>query len=304
MKTPQIKILVGAPGSGKTTFSKYWIRTEPNWMRVSRDDFRLMHFTFDNLSWEEETGMTKMIEGAVFSLLDAGFNVLFDATHCRSDYIDAIIKTFNHKADINFKVFDIPLDELKIRCEERKAKIGKHIPVGVIERYHRDLQKLIATFDFSDRPKISETATIAKIQNTELPKAIICDLDGTLSLLNGRNPFDASHCDRDLLNEPVARVLKNYHSLGYKILLLSGREDAYKEPTLRFLSMHEIPFDALWMRKAKDHRKDAIIKKELFDAHIEGQFFVEFVLDDRDQVVDLWRKQMKLTCFQVNYGDF
>ena len=47
-------------------------------------------------------------------------------------------------------------------------------------------------------------------QNPDLPKAIICDLDGTLALMNGRNPFDASRCDNDLLHHPVANLLKNY----------------------------------------------------------------------------------------------
>jgi hypothetical protein len=58
------------------------------------------------------------------------------------------------------------------------------------------------------------------------------------------------------------------------------------------------------MRKAKDNRKDSIIKREIFSEHIHNQYFIEFVLDDRNQVVDTWRKDLKLTCFQVNYGDF
>lgn len=58
------------------------------------------------------------------------------------------------------------------------------------------------------------------------------------------------------------------------------------------------------MRAAGDYRKDAVIKKEMFDTQIEGKYFVEFVLDDRNQVVDLWRKDLNLPCFQVYYGDF
>lgn len=141
-------------------------------------------------------------------------------------------------------------------------------------------------------------------QNPDLPKAIICDLDGTLALMNGRNPFDASKCDNDLIHHPVANLLKNYKTLGYKILLVSGRENVYKEPTLRFLEKHKITFDELLMRRAKDYRKDSIIKTEIYNDSIKGKYFIEFVLDDRNQVVDTWRKDLKLPCFQVYYGDF
>lgn len=141
-------------------------------------------------------------------------------------------------------------------------------------------------------------------QNPDLPKAIICDLDGTLALMNGRNPFDASSCDNDLIHHPVANLLRNYKTLGYKILLVSGREDLYKEPTLRFLEKHAIAFDDLLMRKAKDYRKDSIIKTEIYENFIKGNYFIEFVLDDRNQVVDTWRRELKLPCFQVFYGDF
>jgi hypothetical protein len=152
--------------------------------------------------------------------------------------------------------------------------------------------------------KFKKDTPIYCMQNANFPKAIICDLDGTLALMNGRNPFDASRCDADTLNEPVANLLKNYHQLGYKILLVSGREDRFLAPTLRFLERHNIPFDALHLRKARDQRKDSLIKIEIYTNHIKENYFVEFVLDDRNQVVDMWRKELKLPCFQVYYGDF
>lgn len=49
--------------------------------------------------------------------------------------------------------------------------------------------------------------------------------------------------------------------------------------------------------------KDAIIKERLFRQHIEGKFCVEFVIDDRDQVVRMWR-DLGLRCLQVADGDF
>jgi hypothetical protein len=57
------------------------------------------------------------------------------------------------------------------------------------------------------------------------------------------------------------------------------------------------------MRQTDDNRKDSIIKEEIYDAHIRGKYNVLFVLDDRDQVVQMWRS-LGLTVLQCNEGDF
>lgn len=302
-KNIQILILIGVPGSGKSTFAKYFIRTEENWTRLCRDDFRMMHFTYSNMSPREESLITDMVDASVESLLKKKCNVLIDATHCRAEYIDHYINKFNHLADISFKVFDIEEKEAAERCEKRNKETGKFISVNVLRKYLKELDELKKTFDFSIRPKTDKRNKTIE-QDRSLPKAIICDLDGTLALMDDRNPFDATHADRDDLNEPVANILKVYAKEGYQILLVSGREDRFREPTIRFLNQHNITYHYLWMRPAKDYRKDALIKQEIFDAGIAGKYYIEFVLDDRDQVVEMWRTELKLPCFQVNYGSF
>ena len=57
------------------------------------------------------------------------------------------------------------------------------------------------------------------------------------------------------------------------------------------------------MRAAGDNRKDAIVKRELYQRAVAGVYSIAFVLDDRNQVVDMWRKDLGLPCFQVNYGN-
>jgi len=57
------------------------------------------------------------------------------------------------------------------------------------------------------------------------------------------------------------------------------------------------------MRKTGDSRKDSIVKREIFEEHIKGKYRIQFVLDDRNQVVEMWR-QLGLTCLQVAEGDF
>lgn len=162
-----------------------------------------------------------------------------------------------------------------------------------------------------------------------LPKAILVDLDGTLALFEGRrNPYDASRCDetddpnpailyllkiidchnRDICNMADSSQAGVYGRFmdrnGVKIILMSGRDSKYRPPTERWLSKHRIPYSLLYMRKEGDVRKDSIIKRELYEEHIANKYEVLFVLDDRNQVVDLWRKGLGLHCFQVNYGDF
>ncbi len=57
------------------------------------------------------------------------------------------------------------------------------------------------------------------------------------------------------------------------------------------------------MRAAHDDRADAVIKREIYDKEIGPRFDVLCVLDDRDQVVRMWRG-LGLVCLQVAPGDF
>jgi len=144
-----------------------------------------------------------------------------------------------------------------------------------------------------------------KIQRpVTLPRAIICDIDGTLAITGDRSPFDWKKVGLDTLNYPVAKLVEIMNRYGHKIILCSGRDESCRDETIKWLKYYQIKYDHLFMRPEKDNRKDSIIKEEIYNKHIKDKFYIEFVLDDRDQVVDLWRKKLGLPCFQVNYGNF
>lgn len=282
----------GLPGSGKSTLAKKIISENPeSYKRINRDDLRAM---FDNgtTSQSNEKFVKKVRDLLIVKCLEEGKSIVVDDTNLSETNlrrVTQLVREYNIKFNEKVTVEVIEVNTDVTVCIERDALREKPVGEKVIRKMHEQF--------FKDSPEYA-------IQNPELPKAIICDLDGTLALMNGRNPFDASKCDQDELNEPVANVLRNYKKLGYEILLVSGREDRYKEPTLRFLEKHTIEFDDLIMRKSQDNRKDSIIKTEIYNESIKDKYFVEFVLDDRNQVVDTWRKDLKLPCFQVYYGDF
>jgi len=142
--------------------------------------------------------------------------------------------------------------------------------------------------------------------NPSLPPCVIFDIDGTLALLGDRSPFDASTCEHDEINEAVQFMHRLIASCSPEtaIFLLSGRDDRWRPETERWLAAHDLSHKALYMRRSGDYRKDAVLKKEIYQRHIHGKYRVVVVFDDRDQVVKLWRDDLNLPCFQVAWGDF
>jgi predicted kinase len=299
----KVIILRGLPASGKSTYARNLLDENPGaYKRLNKDELRVMldnnHHTNYNEKFIEKVRDLMLVE----ALLD-GKHVIVDDTNLSErpvERIKNVVRKFNtdHNQQVQFEIkeMNVSLEECLERDKSRDKKVGDN----VILKMHR--QHILK--DNSVELKQDKKHPTYRTQDPSLPKAIICDLDGTLSLMNGRSPFDASRCDEDLPNIPVVNMVKNYHQFGYKIILASGREDTFKPQTLTWLERYGIFYDLLVMRAAGDFRKDAIIKKEFFSNHIEGKYFVELVLDDRNQVVDLWRNDLQLPCFQVFYGDF
>ncbi len=87
-------------------------------------------------------------------------------------------------------------------------------------------------------------------------------------------------------------------------MFCSGRTEACRDNTETWL-MNNVTthYAALHMRATGDMRKDAVVKQELFNTHIRDHYDVRYVIDDRNQVVAMWR-ELGLTVLQVADGDF
>ena len=125
-----------------------------------------------------------------------------------------------------------------------------------------------------------------------------------MALFGDKNPYKRDF-SKDEINQPIWNILKTYDAFSedQRIILLSGRSAEYRDITEKWLADNGVSYDALFMRAAGDVRKDSIIKEEIYRAEIENKYNVLFVLDDRDQVVQLWRS-LGLTCLQVAEGNF
>ena len=97
---------------------------------------------------------------------------------------------------------------------------------------------------------------------------------------------------------------------GCNILTVSGRESGSKdEPlkhrvaTINWLNENNIVTEAHFQRKQGDPRKDDVVKEEIFWNDIVEDYDVVLAVDDRAQVVEMWRR-IGIECWQVNHGDF
>lgn len=306
--TSTIHLTTGLPASGKTTYARALMTGAGGRLRrVNLDDIRAM-LDDDGAgtkvwSHKHEATAQRIQEDAIRAALAGGWDLVVDNTHLTQRMPSRIKQIVAGQA--RFEVHDftgIPLEECLRRDAARPRPVGEAAILRLHEK-HRSATKggwrLTAEW-LNDNP----LAHLKRYEpNLDLPPAVLCDIDGTLALHHERGPYDFEACGTDRLNDSVAHALDAFHRCGMRILLLSGRQEEYREHTERWLAAMYVPYDALWMRPLGDRRSDDVVKAELFDQHVRDSYWVRTVLDDRDRVVALWRR-MGLPCWQVNYGDF
>ena len=148
-----------------------------------------------------------------------------------------------------------------------------------------------------------------EIEYESKPRAIICDIDGALAIRGERDPYDYSRVWEDEPNLPIVELVKTLsENWSREIIFVSGRDDSCEFETNEWIRVVLDLFDSyddvvLHMRKTGDNRPDSIVKQEIYERHIKDRYQVDYVLDDRNQVVKMWR-ELGLTCLQVAEGNF
>lgn len=142
-------------------------------------------------------------------------------------------------------------------------------------------------------------------QDPNLPPALIVDIDGTLAHSNEkRGIFDWNNVHLDETDDVIIHISNSYYIRdGYKIIMVTGRDEICRDLTEQWLKDNGICFDALYMRSKGSREKDIVIKKTIFEKHIKDKYNIKFVLEDRSRVVDMWRNDIGLKCLQVQDGD-
>ncbi|MGK5678957.1 AAA family ATPase [Actinoplanes sp. URMC 104] len=296
----RLLITRGLPASGKTTFAR---KLQPRVVRVNRDDLRrMMHGSRLYTDWAEAQ-VTRVQQGAVEALLRRGVSVIVDDTNLRAETVRRWAETAaRHSA--GFEVHDfthVPLEECIRRDAVRDAadRVGED---GIRRMYDRYLagRNLPLPVPYVDPGGPGVTYD----PPGELPPALLVDIDGTVALMNGRSPYDWHRVGEDAPNHAVIAAVRAMHGAGNAIVFCSGRDASARAETEAWLDLYVgVPYEALFMRPEGDNRKDAVVKREIFEAEISGRWRIVGVFDDRQQVVRMWR-ELGLTVFQVAEGDF
>jgi len=296
----RLLITRGLPASGKTTFAR---KLQPKVVRVNRDDLRRMLHGRRLYTQSAEGQVTQAQRAAVEALLRAHVDVIVDDTNLRA-------KTVREWAELaarfgaSFEVHDftdVPVEECIRRDVDRPAddRVGEEAIRRMHDRYlaGRNLPLPVPFVDPGGPGLVYEP-------DPELPAAILVDIDGTVALMGDRSPYDWARVGSDTPHQAVVAAVRAMHAAGNAIVFCSGRDEVCRAETVAWLELYVgVPYEALFMRPEGDTRKDAVVKREIFDSEIRDRWRIGGVFDDRQQVVRMWRA-LGLTVFQVAEGDF
>ncbi len=143
---------------------------------------------------------------------------------------------------------------------------------------------------------------------------VIFDIDGTLAdnshrqhlVTNGKMLWGKffEEMGNDTPVQPLVTLCNVLFQSGqYEIRLFTGRPEKYRKITEQWLAWNGIPDLPVTMRADGDTRPDSGVKQDMLNGLMEKGRNISFVIDDRQSVVDMWRKN-GILCLQCAPHDF
>lgn len=312
----KLSILIGPPGSGKSTHAK--TMEASGYLRISQDD-QGKYAHHELFQTHVTTGRDIVVD-----------RMNFDKAQRDKYRLEAIKNGYT----VNFVEFVVPRQVCFERCVEREGHPtinGNKAWSGLsgqsysqntkerVEAYQQELKaeaakSALSTYFSRYEEVTDEEGEVLRIQYNAPQKktAIMVDLDNTLCDTSHRDHFVEAknwgaffkHCDKDALYPEVKRQIDMEIKMGTSIILCSGRPDGdCRDKTQGWLERNAIEYTSLEMRPTGNYKKDDITKAMLYRYEIKPYYEILYVLDDRNCVVQKWRS-LGLKCWQVRNGDF
>lgn len=138
----KLLILQGLPGSGKSTWAKRFVKDKKGWVRVNRDDLRHMRGEY----WvpEQEALITDWESMCTVLALQRRYNVVLDATNLSKRNVKSFIRFVDgwishDDLEIEYKFFDVSVEECIRRDSERENPVGSEVILGMYKKHILEL---------------------------------------------------------------------------------------------------------------------------------------------------------------------
>lgn len=167
-----LHILMGTPGSGKSTWIQNHLDEHTVW--ISRDDVRFSMVAEDEEYFSKEKQVFKEFIRRIDNALENGYDVFADATHLNKASRNKLLRAVNHKLALNVDVIWIktPLSECIYRNDNRKGT-RSFVPRSVIRRMFYQIEKPEFEEGFDTIYIIEDGQPIQILKNMEVSEDVL-----------------------------------------------------------------------------------------------------------------------------------
>lgn len=275
-------LAVGISASGKSTWAREQANTQGS-CDINRDFIRF-NIVAPGATWAtykftraREKEVTRIQEEMIMAAWGMGQDVTISDTNLSPKVRARLTQLLTDVGyEVELKAFPVTFEEAYKRDNLRANGVGKDILYTQWQAWN----------DFVGRK--------VYVPNTNLPDAVIFDIDGTLADMAGkRGPFEWNKVGGDDPRYFIVEMAKSFSRLGCEIIVCSGRDEVCRGDTIDWLDdciYNHYLWENLFMRKEGDMRKDNAVKEEIFWTHLADKYNIVACVDDRPQMIRLWHE--------------